>query len=98
MPLINHVRGNAVPDAMLNVRTPIVRLPLWMVVFWWTLKVLVRLVVLACRYWYLTGPALFVLWLYSRFGWWGPGSLVGGLVLAVTTWGSLHWSSFLRFG
>ena len=56
------------------------------------------LVILACRYWYLTGPTLFLLWLYGRFGWWGPGLLLGGLVLALTVWGSLHWSSFVRFG
>src|SRR5256885_11843679 len=79
MPLINHVRGNRVPDAMLNVRTPIVRIPLWMVVTWRCVKGLARLVYLACRYWYVTGPAAVLGWLYDRFGWWGPGGLIGGL-------------------
>ena len=43
MPLINHVRGDQVPDSMLNVRTPVVKIPLWLVVTWWCLKGLARL-------------------------------------------------------
>jgi len=63
MPLINELRADQVPDAMLNVRTPILRIPLWMVVTWWTLKGLARLVYLGCRYWYVTGPLSLLLWL-----------------------------------
>src|SRR5262249_60708481 len=72
MPLINHVRGEQVPDAMLNVRTPILRVPLWMVVLWWTVRGVARLVVLYVRLWYLTMPATVLVWLYLRYGWWAP--------------------------
>src|SRR5438552_17943740 len=98
MPLVNHVRGDQVPDAMLNVRTPIVRFPLWMVIIWWTVKGLCRLVYLVCRYWYVTGPAALLLWLYTRYGWWGPVGLVAGLSAAGCGWGFGHRPSFLRFG
>src|SRR5689334_4164190 len=97
MPLVNHVRGDEVPDAMLNVRTPIVRIPLWMVVLWWMVKGLVRLVILACRYWYVTAPAALLLWLYARFGWFGPVGLVVALVAVPTAWRFIHRASFLRF-
>src|SRR5947209_19897589 len=98
MPLVNHVRGDQVPDAMLNVRTPIVRVPLWMVIIWWTVKGLARLVYLACRYWYITGPAALLLWLYAKYGWWGPAGLVGGLAGTAAGWGFGHRPTFLRFG
>jgi hypothetical protein len=97
MPLINHVRGNRVPDAMLNVRTPIVRIPLWMVITWWCVKGLARLVFLTCRYWYVTGPTALLLWLYVKFDWYGPLSLVVTLAAALTGW-RLRWpSSFARW-
>ena len=35
MPLVNVIRGERIPDAPLNIVTPIVRLPLWMVITWW---------------------------------------------------------------
>src|SRR5689334_18827638 len=97
MPLINHVRGEQVPDAMLNVRTPIVRIPLWMVVVWWSLRGLARLVVLYVRYWYLTLPATCLLWLYVRFGWPGPVAAVAVPALLLAGWGIWHRASFRRF-
>jgi hypothetical protein len=97
MPLINHVRGEQVPDAMLNVRTPIVRLPLWMVIAWWCVKGVARMLWLACRYWYVTGPTLLLWWLYNTVG----GYLLAGLVLvqvaALAAWWWWHRPSFLRW-
>ncbi len=97
MPLINHVRGNQVPDSMLNVRTPIVRIPLWMVVTWWCIKGLALAVFLACRYWYVTAPASLLLWLYVEFDWYGPVGLVVGLAGGLTGWWFGHRPSFGRF-
>src|SRR2546423_3821864 len=97
MPLINHVRGNRVPDAMLNVRTPIVRIPLWMVVTWWCVKGLARLVFLAGRYWYVTGPAALLLWLYARFDWYGPIGLVLTVAAVLAGWRLRFRSTFRRF-
>src|SRR4051812_12193427 len=97
MPLINHVRGNRVPDAMLNVRTSIVRVPLWVVVTWWCIKGLARTVYLTGRYWFLTGPAALLLWLYARFDWYGPVVLVVSLTVVLTGWRLRFPSSFRRF-
>ena len=72
MPLVNVIRGERIDTAPLNVRTPVVRLPIWLVLGWWLVKGIARLVYLACRYWYVTGPVLVLLWLYSNFGWYGP--------------------------
>jgi len=98
MPLINHVRGQQVPDAMLNVRTPIVRIPLWMVVIWWLVKGVVRLVVTYVRFWYLTVPATGLAWLYVRYGWPGPVVAVAAPLSGSGLWWWLHRRTFLRFG
>src|SRR6266540_2802406 len=97
MPLINVIRGERIEPAPFNVRPPILHLPLWMVLAWWTVKGLVRLVVLACRYYYITGPAALLVWLYLRYGWAGPISLVAGLALIAGVWWWAHQPSFLRF-
>jgi hypothetical protein len=68
MPLVNVIRGERIDTAPLNVRTPILRLPIWLVLGWWLVKGCARLVYLSCRYWYVTGPALVLWWLYSNFG------------------------------
>ena len=72
MPLINHVRGEQVPDALLTVRTPVIRVPLWMTVAWSVLRGLFRLAVLYARFWYVTLPSTLLMCLYLRFGWMGP--------------------------
>ncbi|HET8658163.1 MAG TPA: cell division protein FtsK [Micromonosporaceae bacterium] len=96
MPLVNHVRGDQVPAAMLNVRTPILRLPLWMVVIWWCVKGCIRLAGFYARHWYVTVPATVLGWLYLRYGWPGPALTLGlpGLLCGVWAWS--HWPSFLR--
>ncbi|HEY8474305.1 MAG TPA: hypothetical protein VIL37_16950 [Natronosporangium sp.] len=85
MPLINVIRGEPVPDALLNIRTPYLRVPVWLVVTWWCLRRLALAVVLACRHWYLTGPAVLLTWLWWRFGW--PGPAGAGAAVAVTAGG-----------
>ncbi len=97
MPLINVIRGERIEPAPFNVRPPILHLPLWIVLAWWTVKGLFRLVVLACRYYYLTGPAAVLVWLYLRYGWAGPISVVGGLFVVSSVWWWAHRPSFLRF-
>ena len=72
MPLINHIRGEQVPDAMLTVRTPIVRIPWWLTIPWWSLRGLFRLVVAYLRFWYATIPATLLVWLFVEYGWIGP--------------------------
>jgi S-DNA-T family DNA segregation ATPase FtsK/SpoIIIE len=98
MPLINIIPGEKIPVAPMNVRLPAWRIPGWLLVLWWLLRGLVRLTVLAVRYWWLSAPAAFALWLRVRYGW----PVLGGVVLAVTAgcvgWWRWHPTSWLRFG
>jgi S-DNA-T family DNA segregation ATPase FtsK/SpoIIIE len=32
VPLVNVIRGEPVPDALLNIRTPYIRMPVWLLV------------------------------------------------------------------
>jgi S-DNA-T family DNA segregation ATPase FtsK/SpoIIIE len=98
MPLVNVIRGERIDSAPINVRTPVVRLPMWLVLGWWFLKGLALTVFLACRYWYATGPVLLLGWLYLEFGWYGPVGLVAVLAAACAAWYFGHQASFLRFG
>jgi S-DNA-T family DNA segregation ATPase FtsK/SpoIIIE len=97
MPLINHVRGDQVPDAMLNVRTPIVRIPLWATLTWSALRGLFRLVMLYLRFWYVTLPTSGLLWLYLRYGWIGPTLAVTTPTIVLAAWALGHPVSFRRF-
>jgi S-DNA-T family DNA segregation ATPase FtsK/SpoIIIE len=97
MPLVNVIRGERVPDALLNIRSPYIRLPLWQVVTWWCLKHAALALFLAGRYWYLTGPTMLVAWLWWRFGWPGPAILVGGVVAAAVGWRLVDAGSFGRW-
>ena len=67
--MVNVIQGERLPDSMLNVRTPIVRIPMWAAITWWTTKGLARLVRWYLRHWYATLPGTAVLWAYYRFGW-----------------------------
>jgi hypothetical protein len=98
MPLINVIRGERIEPAPLHVRPPVYRVPFWLAITWWTLKGLAVAVFLACRYWYLTGPIVVLLWLYARYGWPGPVGLLGGVAAVGGTWFLAHRPSFLRFG
>jgi S-DNA-T family DNA segregation ATPase FtsK/SpoIIIE len=98
MPLVNVIRGERVDSAPVNVRTPYVRIPLWLALSWWTVKGLVRLLILAGRFWYVTGPAAFFGWLYLRWGWVGPVGFVAAVSALAGAWAYGHRSSFQRFG
>jgi S-DNA-T family DNA segregation ATPase FtsK/SpoIIIE len=98
MPLINVIRGERIPDAAFNMRTPILRIPWWAALVWWTVKGLVLLVVWYVRRWYLTVPATLLVWLYLRYGWVGPATVVGGLAGVGGIWLLTHRASFARFG
>ncbi len=98
MPLVNVIRGDRIDSAPINVRTPFIRIPLWLALTWWTVKALGRLAVVLIRFWYITGPALFFAWLYLRFGWVGPVGFLAAVALVLSGWGFGHRASFLRFG
>ena len=98
MPFINVIRGQEIPEAPLNVRTPIVRIPLWMAVCWWCLRGLGRLVRAYVRYWWATLPATGLGWLYIEHGWLGVVTVVLGVGIAVVAWAFGHRASWLRFG
>ncbi|MFJ8690892.1 FtsK/SpoIIIE domain-containing protein [Micromonospora wenchangensis] len=98
MPLINIIPGEKIPVAPMNVRLPAWRVPGWLLVFWWLARGLLRLTVLAVRYWWLTTPAALALWVRAEFG----GLVLAGVVLTVASgcvaWWRWHPSSWLRFG
>ena len=98
MPLVNVIRGERIDPAPFNVRPPILRIPLWMVLAWWLLKGVGVGLFLACRFWYLTAPAIGLLWLYLRFDWYGPAGLALAVVVLGGAWYLAHAASFLRFG
>ncbi|MFX0593483.1 FtsK/SpoIIIE domain-containing protein [Melissospora conviva] len=96
MALVNVIRGDRIDGAPINVRTPFIRVPMWMALTWWTVKALARLVVVLVRFWYITAPAAFFGWLYLEWGWAGPVGFVGGLVAILGGWAAVHRGSFLR--
>ncbi|MEV4756007.1 FtsK/SpoIIIE domain-containing protein [Micromonospora sp. NPDC049559] len=98
MPLINVIPGEKVPVAPMNVRLPVWRVPGWLLPLWWLLRGLVRLTVLAVRYWWLSAPTAVGLWVWVRLG----GLVLGAVVLAIAAgclgWWRWHPASWLRFG
>lgn len=103
MPMVGVIRGERVPDAPMTlqapvmVRTPVIRVPLWLMAGWWCVKGLTMLVVLACRYWWVTGPVLLLGGLWLRFGWPGPVVPLATLVVALVWWRLGHRRSFDRW-
>lgn len=97
MPLINIIRGERIEPAPFNVRTPYLRVPLWLMLTGWLLKALYRLVVVYIRFWYITVPATGLAWLYHRYGWPGPALAVGVPAGGLTAWSFAHRPSFRRF-
>jgi len=98
MPLVTVIRGDRIDPAPINVRTPFIRIPLWLALTWWTIKALARLAVVLIRFWYVTAPAVLFGWLYLRFDWAGPVGLVVLVAAVAAGWGFAHRPSFLRFG
>ena len=98
MPLVNVIRGEQIPTAAFNVRTPIMRIPMWMVITWQTIKALAWLVKTYLRYWYVTLPATFLTWLYVRYGWVGLAVLFSSIAAIAATWWFAHQASCLRYG
>ncbi|MEV5695832.1 cell division protein FtsK [Micromonospora globbae] len=98
MPLVNVIRGDRIDSAPINVRTPFIRIPMWLALTWWTLKGLARLAVVLVRFWYVTAPVVFFGWLYLRWGWAGPVGFLASVAVVATAWGLGHRASFLRFG
>ncbi|MFI7543046.1 FtsK/SpoIIIE domain-containing protein [Actinoplanes sp. NPDC049599] len=98
MPLINVIRGESIPTAPFTVRTPVLRLPIWLLVVWQAIKALCWLTVAYVRFWYVTLPVTLLTWLYLRCGWQGPVMLVGSLAVVGGGWWFSHRPSCLRFG
>jgi S-DNA-T family DNA segregation ATPase FtsK/SpoIIIE len=96
MPFVNVIRGEVLPDAVLTVRTPHVRVPVWLLITGWCAKHLALGLVLAVRGWYVTGPVLLVGWLWWRYGWPGPAILAAGVALAAGVWWWVEPGSFGR--
>ncbi|GAA0742444.1 cell division protein FtsK [Dactylosporangium roseum] len=97
MPLVNVIRGERIEPAPFNVRTPYLKVPLWLVLVGWTVKYCFRLGVLLVKHWPVTTPALLLGWLYLRFDWYGPVVLVGALAVVGGAWFLAHRPSFERF-
>lgn len=98
MPLVNVIRGDRIDPAPINVRTPFIRIPMWLALTWWTVKGFARLAVLLVGFWYVTTPTVVFGWLYLRFGWLGPAGLVAAVTAVSAGWYAAHRDSFLRFG
>ncbi|BCY05412.1 FtsK/SpoIIIE domain-containing protein [Actinoplanes sp. L3-i22] len=98
MPLINVIKGDPIPVAPLNVRTPFVKIPLWAAILWQTLKTVAWLVKAYVQHWYATLPVTGLVWLYLAYGWQALALLLGGITTAVTCWFHVNRASWLRFG
>jgi S-DNA-T family DNA segregation ATPase FtsK/SpoIIIE len=97
------IRGDLVPDAAMllqspvMIRTPVVRVPLWLMVTGWCLKGLGWVLLVLVRWWYVTGPVLAAVWLWWRFGWQAPATVAGGMAAGLGWWGWWHPGSFRRW-
>ena len=97
------IRGDLVPDAAMllqrpvMIRTPVLRVPLWAMLFWWLGKGLVALVALLARFWWATGPAVLLGGLWWRFGWPGPAVAVGSVAALLVTWWAVERDTFTRW-
>ncbi|XTZ14451.1 hypothetical protein ACQSSU_23610 [Micromonospora echinospora] len=98
MPLINVIPGDKIPVAPMNLRLPAWRIPGWLLVFWWLLRGLVRVAVLAVRYWWLTVPTGLALWLRLEYGGLVLASVALAVVAVCMAWWRWHPVSWLRFG
>ena len=97
MPLINVIRGERIEPAPFNVRTPYLKVPLWLLLAVWSVKGLYRLVVAYLRLWYLTLPLTGLTVLYFKYGWIGPILAVGVPLLGFGLWALVDWASCRRW-
>ncbi|WP_239676160.1 FtsK/SpoIIIE domain-containing protein [Natronosporangium hydrolyticum] len=100
-PFVGVVRGDRVPDVppmMLQrpvmVRTPVVRVPLWLMAIWWCLKTLTLAVVVAVRWWWISAPVLALAGLWWRLGWPGPVAALVAVAGGLVAWYSIDRASF----
>lgn len=74
------------------------RIPGWLLAIVWLVRGIFRSVVLAVRYWWITGPVAAAWWIAESYGW----QMLLGTVLTLAAvclgWWRLHPSSWLRFG
>ena len=98
MAFVNVIKGEQIPASAFNIRTPILRIPLWAVICWQTVKAFAWLVKSYVRFWYVTLPATLLTWLYLRYGWQGLVIPSGSVTGVGVGWWFLHRSSCLRFG
>src|SRR3954469_24806702 len=97
MPFINVIRGERIDPAPVNLRPPIMRIPLWLALLGWATKYTALGVSKAARHWYLTGPVLLLAWLYVKAGWWAPTGLVALVLAAGAVWWWLHAPTLAKF-
>jgi S-DNA-T family DNA segregation ATPase FtsK/SpoIIIE len=97
VPFINVIRGERIDPAPFNVRTPYLRVPLWLLLAVWSVKGLYRLTVFYIRLWYVTLPATGLAALWLRYGWRGPTIAVGVPTAALGIWAVVDPTSFRRF-
>jgi DNA segregation ATPase FtsK/SpoIIIE, S-DNA-T family len=69
MPLVNVVHGDRIPTSAFNVRMPVWRPSLWLLIPWWTSRLLLRTTVVTIRFWWATLPAIVAAYLWLAFGW-----------------------------
>src|SRR4051794_32222307 len=98
MPFVNVIKGEQLPNATFNVRTPILRIPWWAIISWHLVKSLAWLTVFLIRYWYAPAPPAVLGGLYLRYGWLGPAGLAGAVTAIGVYWWFAHPASCLRFG
>ncbi|MEJ3748467.1 FtsK/SpoIIIE domain-containing protein [Actinomycetes bacterium KLBMP 9797] len=98
MPLINVIPGDKIPTAPLNVRLPMWRIPWWLLVPYWLARGLLRLTVFVIRYWWATGPAALILWIWANHGWHTLVTALAALLVVCVAWWRLHPVTWLRFG
>lgn len=103
MPRVGVIRGERVPDAVMMlqhpvmVRTPVVRVPLWAMLFWWCLKGLAWSVAVLFRFWWLSAPVLLLVVLWLRYGWPAPVLLLVAVSVLLLAWSAGDRTSFDRW-
>src|SRR3954454_16042643 len=97
MAFVNVIKGEQLPHAAFNVRTPILRIPWWALISWQLIKALAWLVKTYLRAWHVTFPVTGLVCMYLRYDWQGLAILGGSITATAAGWWLLHRSSCLRF-